>query len=102
MIFPAYSQQDSDFNKILKEGKDAYINGNYDEAIEKLSVAVRVIKEKNDLIEACIFLSLAYFAVGDNINSERFIKKTLSIDPAIILDTDEYSPKFIDLLEDNS
>lgn len=95
-----YSQQDSDIDKILKEGKEAYVNGNFKEAINKLSLAIRLIKNKEDLVEAYITLALTYFTLGEEKNSEESVKKALKIKPALVLSIDVYSPKFIAFVED--
>ncbi len=44
LMQPLYAQQDADIETILKEGKEAYLNGEYNKAIEKLSVAVRFLR----------------------------------------------------------
>ena len=100
LLAPVPSQQGPDNNKILLEGREAYNNGEYEKAIAKLSVAVRVITAKDDLTDAWIYLALAHFAIGDNGNSLNGIKNALRIKADIQLDTDEFSPKFIDLLEE--
>ena len=75
MTLPSYAQQESDIDELLKQGKQAYINGNFKEAIEKLSNAIKIIKNREDLLEAYITLSLAYFTLGEENNSEETIKK---------------------------
>ena len=99
MTLPSYAQQESDIDELLKQGKQAYINGNFKEAIEKLSNAIKIIKNREDLLEAYITLSLAYFTLGEENNSEETIKKALKIKPPLTLDTDIYSPKFINFVE---
>ncbi len=99
LMQPAYSQQDTDIEAMLKEGKEAYLNGEYNEAIEKLSVAVRFLRVKDDLVDANIILALVHLTLGDNKNSEKFIKDALKIKPDLVLSAAEYSPKFITLAE---
>ncbi len=96
----AFAQQDSTVEKLLEEGKQAYINGNFKLAVEKLSIAITIIKNKKDLLEAYVTLALTYFTLGDNTKSKSTIIKALQVKPNLALDTETYSPKFIVFVED--
>ncbi len=98
--FVSFAQQDSSVEKLLEEGKKAYVNGDFKEAINKLSLAITIIKNKKDLIDAYLTLSLTYFTIGDNKKAEESIVKILRIKPSLSLNPDIYSPKFIVFVED--
>ncbi len=98
--FLSFAQQDSTVEKLLEEGKKAYINGDFKEAINKLTLAITIIKNKRDLIDAYLTLSLTYFTIGDNKKAEENIIKILKIKPSLSLNPDIYSPKFIVFVED--
>jgi tetratricopeptide (TPR) repeat protein len=96
----AFAQQDSTVEKLLEEGKQAYMNGNFKLAVDKLSTAITIIKNKKDLLEAYITLSLTYYTLGDNQKARNTIIKALQVKPNLLLNTEVYSPKFIVFLED--
>ena len=98
--FLSFAQQDSSVEKLLEAGKKAYINGDFKEAINKLTLAITIIKNKRDLIDAYLTLSLTYFTIGDNKKAEENIIKILKIKPSLSLNPDVYSPKFIMFVED--
>ncbi len=95
-----FAQQDSTVEKLLEEGKKAYVNGDFKEAINKLSLAITIIKNKKDLIDAYLTLSLTYFTIGENDKAEENILKILKIKPTLSLNPDIYSPKFIIFVEE--
>jgi len=96
----AFAQQDSTVEKLLEEGKQAYINGDFKLAVDKLSTAITIIKNKKDLLEAYITLALTYFTLGDNDKAKNTVVKALQVKPNLVLDTEVYSPKFIVFVED--
>ncbi len=98
--YVGFAQQDSTVEKLLEEGKKAYVNGDFKEAINKLSLAITIIKNKKDLIDAYLTLSLTYFTIGENNKAEENILKILKIKPTLSLNPDIYSPKFIIFVEE--
>ncbi len=98
--YMAFAQQDSTVEKLLEEGKQAYMNGDFKLAVDKLSTAITIIKNKKDLLEAYITLALTYYTLGDNQKAKNTIIKALQVKPNLILNTEIYSPKFIVFLED--
>ncbi len=96
---PTYSQN-SDVEKLLEMGKKAYAEGKFDLAIQKLSQAVTLIKNKADLLDAYLALSLTYFTIGKEEKARENIVKALSINPKQTLDPEYYPPKFISLVEE--
>ena len=94
VTLPSYPVQNSDIDELLKQGKQAYIKGNFKQAIKKLSMAVKLIKNKENLLDAYLTLSLTYFTLGDEQNAEKSIKNALRVKPDLSLDADTHSPKF--------
>jgi len=79
MSIPVYSQQSSDIEKLLEEGKKAYAEGNFEKAIEKLSLAISIIKTKSRLVDAYLTLSLTYFTIGNEEKAKEGIKKPFQL-----------------------
>ncbi|GEM_PF-2665764 len=100
ITLPVYSQQSSDIEKLLEEGKRAYAEGNFEEAIQKLSLAINIIKTKSRLVDAYMTLSLTYFTIGNKEKAREGIEKALTVNPKLVLDPDYYPPKFIALVEE--
>ena len=74
LMQPAYSQQDTDIEAMLKEGKEAYLNGEYNKAIEKLSVAVRFLRVKDDLVRL--------FIVAAQLDAESIVEQLVRMSAA--------------------
>lgn len=97
--FPIQAQQ-TDIDKILEEGKKAYLDGDYDRAIQLLNQAILLIKNKSTLIDAHLSLALTYFTVNQIDNCKEQIKNILKLNPAFKPDPEFYSPKFIKLFDE--
>lgn len=100
LTLPVYSQHSSDIEKLLEEGKKAYAEGNFEEAIQKLSLAINIIKTKSRLVDAYMTLSLTYFTIGNKEKAKEGIEKALTVNPKLVLDPEYYPPKFIALVEE--
>ncbi len=100
ILFPVFSGEKTDVEKLLEEGKKAYVAGRYSEAIGKLNLAISLIKNKKQLVEAYISLALTYFTVGDENSARENLKKALSVNPRFVLDPEYYPPNFISLAEE--
>ncbi len=97
--FPLRAQQ-TDIDKILEEGKKAYMDGDYEKAIQLLNQAIALIKNKSTLIDAHLSLALTYFTVNQMENCTEQIKSILKLNPSFKPDPEFYSPKFVKLFED--
>lgn len=97
--FPVHAQQ-TDIDKILEEGKKAYLDGDYERAIQLLNQAILLIKNKSTLIDAHLSLALTYFTVNQIDNCKEQIKSILKLNPSFRPDPEFYSPKFIKLFDD--
>lgn len=96
--FSLLSQQ-TDVDKILEEGKKAYLNGDYEKAIDFFTQAINLIKNKAELIDAHLSLALTYFTVNQTENCKKEIRKVFELNPNHSVDPDFYSPKFVFLFE---
>ncbi len=94
-----YSQQ-TDIDKLLEDGKKAYMDGDYEKAIRLLNQAISLIKIKNKLVEAHLSLALTYFTINQMNNATEQIKNVLKLNPSFKPDPELYSPKFIKLFDD--
>lgn len=86
-------------DKILEEGKKAYLNGDYEKAIDFFIQAINLIRNKAQLIDAHLSLALTYFTVNQTENCKKEIRKVFELNPNHSIDPDFYSPKFVLLFE---
>jgi hypothetical protein len=93
----AYQQEEE---LLLKQGKQFYTEGQFEEAIEKLSLAIRLLTEKNKLIDAYLHLALSYFALGEMDKAKVHLADILRLNPAHRLDPIYYSPDFMKLFDE--
>ncbi len=91
--------QFTDVDQILEQGKKAYLNGDYEKAIEFFTQAINLIRNKSELIEAHLSLALTYFTVNQTENCKKEIRKVLELNPNHSVDPDFYSSKFVLLFE---
>jgi tetratricopeptide (TPR) repeat protein len=104
VIFASFSSpvqaQQTDIDKLLEEGKKAYLDGDYERAIQLLNQAILLIKNKSTLIDAHLSLALTYFTVNQIENCKEQIKSILKLNPSFKPDPEFYSPKFIKVFDD--
>ncbi len=104
VIFASFSfsvhAQQTDIDKLLEDGKKAYLDGDYERAIQLLNQAILLIKNKSTLIDAHLSLAITYFTVNQIDNCKEQIKSILKLNPAFKPDPEFYSPKFIKLFEE--
>ncbi|MGQ9618943.1 MAG: family 16 glycoside hydrolase [Candidatus Aminicenantia bacterium] len=91
--------QQTDVDKILDDGKEAYLNGDYEKAIEFFSQAIRLIRNKAKLVDAHLSLAITYFTVNQTENCKKEISRVFELNPNHSIDPDFYSPKFVLLFE---
>lgn len=92
--------------KLLRDGKKAYNKMNMPEAIERLSkakkefvTALNELKSNEKLLEAYLYLGMAYAAIGKRKRAYSEFKKALYLDGKIHLSPKEYSPAVIKVFE---
>lgn len=98
-LFNSLLLSQTDVDRILEEGKKAYMNGDYEKAIEFFTQAINLIRNKAELIEAHLSLALTYFTVNQTENCKKEIRKVFELNPNHSIDPDFYSPKFVLLFE---
>ncbi len=88
--------------KRLEDGIAAYENGEYDNAVFKLEMAVYQIpeNEKDQLWDACFYLGLSYHLTGDNEESTKQFLKAQEITKNKVPDSYTHSPKIVELFKD--
>lgn len=96
---PLYSQQ-TDIDKLLDDGKKAYMDGDYEKAVRLLNQAISLIKNKSKLIDAYLSLALTYFTINQLDRATEQIQNVLKLNPSFKPDPEFYSPKFIKLFDD--
>lgn len=92
--------QKTDVEKLLQEGKKAYAEGRFEEAISKLKLAISLIQNRQRLVEAYLELGLTYFTIGETEKAREALRNALSINPRLVLDPEYYPPKFLTLAEE--
>jgi hypothetical protein len=85
---------------MLMQGKQLYKDGHFDEAIDKLTLAIKVLKDKDKLIDANLHLALCHFALAELDKAKEYLADLLRINPAQNLDPMFYPPDFLQLFEE--
>lgn len=90
--------------KLVKEGDEAYQNGNFKLAIEKYQKVMQLISEKKELaqtkqelFQTMTSLALTYFTIQENAKAEKQLEDLIKINPNQELDPEFYPPKFLDI-----
>ncbi len=88
---------------LLGKGKGAYQKLKFGEAIVALEQARKLfiynlseLRSNRDLIDAHLFLGMAYVAVGKNSAAQGEFEKVVLLDPRRELSSKDYSPKIIE------
>jgi sugar lactone lactonase YvrE len=90
-------QSQSEAAKLVQAGKGLYDDGEYKEAIIKLFEGLRLAKAKEDVSEACLYLSLSYYALGDTPNCLANLKKLFEVEPRRSVDESYFPSGFMAL-----
>jgi hypothetical protein len=94
------AQQQQEGEELLKQGKQDYIEGRFEEAVEKLSLALKLLTDKDKLIDAHLHIGLCHFALGNKDKAKEQLVEILRLNPAQRLDPLYYPPDFINLLDE--
>ena len=98
--FAWLAAQEEEAEELLKQGKQDCVEGQFEEAIEKLSLAINLLKEKDKLIDAYLHISYSHFALGEREKAKENLAELLKINPAQRLDPLFYPPDFVKLLDE--
>jgi len=94
------AQQQEDVEELLEQGKQDYMEGRFEEAMDKLSLAIDLLSDKGKLVDAYLHLALCHFALGERGKAKENLAGLLRLDPAQKLDPLYYPPDFIVLLDE--
>ena len=74
-------QSQSEFQKVFQAGKKLHDEGEHNEAIPKLLVALNLAKRNEETSEACFYLALCYYALGEKEICFSYLKKLFEARP---------------------
>jgi len=74
-----------------------YDDGEYKEAIIKLFEGLRLAKAREEISEACLYLSLSYYSLGDTSNCLANLKKLFEVEPRRSVDESYFPSDFMAL-----
>ncbi len=86
-----------EFDKLIRDGKQYYENGDYERARNKLIQALSRARVKGQYSEVYFELALAYYANGQNEKAKDSLVKLLRTDPGKIIDERYFPSGFIDI-----
>jgi len=96
--FPqAGDQSQSEFQKILQAGKKLSEDGEHKEAITKLLQALTMAGNKDESAEACFYVSLTYYTLGERENCRTYLQKLFETQPAKEIDARMFPAGFVGL-----
>jgi ABC-type uncharacterized transport system substrate-binding protein len=84
---------------ILEQGKLAYKNANYQDAVAKLQRATTLIDDPKLKADTFLVLGLSYQCMGNVDQAKVQFSKAIIQNPNLNLDRDFYSPKTVELFE---
>ena len=83
--------------KVMDEAEALYRTGAYEEALRTLNEALALVRTKENLGRLYLQLSVVYYAAGNNIRAEEYIRKLYEIHPKSGIDKDRFPPGYADL-----
>jgi hypothetical protein len=91
--------QEQDAELLLQQGKQAYVTGNFDEAIDKLSRAVKLLTDEPKIMDAYLHLAISHFALSQIEEAKEALAQITKMKPEYNIDPFYYPPDFIKLHE---
>jgi len=92
--------QQEEGQRLLEQGKQDYMEGRFEEAMDKLSLAIDLLTDKDKLIDAYLHLALCHFALGERGKAKESLAGLLRLNPTQKLDPLYYPPDFVKLLKE--
>jgi hypothetical protein len=86
-----------DVDRLIREGKELYENGEYEEAKDKFLEALGHAREREELSEVYFCLSLAYYATGQSEKAKENLLKLFEIQPDRIVDEWYCPSEFVEM-----
>ena len=89
-----------DVDRLIREGKDLYKNGEYREAIVKFLEAKDLARTREEISEVYFNLSSAYYASNQSGEAKQHLQKSLEILPERTIDALYYSADFVEMFNE--
>ena len=83
--------------KLMDDAEKLYIDGKYQEALDKLNRALSLVKIKRNLARLYLQLSVVYYALGQSSESEQYLRYMLRIEPEKQIDEERYPRGYLEL-----
>ena len=97
---PASSQTEDQGVRLLDEGERLFKDFKYEEALQKYRDAFAYLKSKDHLSRFYLDTSLAYFALGDEDNTKRMLRKVFEFDRDKKIDEEKQPKGFVKIFID--
>jgi hypothetical protein len=92
--------QEKTGDDLLEQGKQYYQEGKFEEAVEKLTLALKMLSDKDKLVDAYLHVALSQFALGEKEKAKQYLAELLRLNPGQKLDPMYYPPDFVKLLDE--
>jgi tetratricopeptide (TPR) repeat protein len=92
--------QEQTGDDLLEQGKQYYQEGKFEETVEKLTLALKMLSDKDKLVDAYLHMALSHFALGEKEKAKQDLAELLRLDPTHKLDPMYYPPDFVQLLDE--
>jgi len=92
--------QEQEAELLLQQGKQDYMMGRFEEAIDKLSRAIELLTEEEKLIDAYLHLAISHFALSQMDEVKEALTQLTLMQPQYKIDPLFYPPDFIKLHEE--
>jgi|GEM_PF-2459611 len=89
-----------DVDRLIREGKDLYKNGEYREAIVKFLEAKDLARTREEISEVYFNLSTAYYASNQSVEAKQHLQKSLETLPERTIDARYYSADFVEMFNE--
>jgi ABC-type uncharacterized transport system substrate-binding protein len=96
LLAPAYSFPDSQGEDLLAEAQIDYKNGNYEQAIPKLTKALQLLSNSEKKADAHLILGLIYFDDRKDDQAKIEFAEARKLNPYLELDREHHSPDTIE------
>ena len=89
-----------DVDRLIREGKELYKNGEYREAIVKFLEAKDLARTREEISEVYFNLSSAYYASSQSVEAREHLRKSLEVLPERTIDALYYSADFVEMFNE--
>jgi len=89
-----------DVDRLIREGKELYKNGEYREAIVKFLEAKDLARTREEISDVYFNLSSAYYASNQSVEAKEHLQKSLEVLPERTIDALYYSADFVEMFNE--